>query len=80
MGPAYMRFMVRHLAAVKKRRCYIEIFRLIIEHKVAYIVSINGVLFNMSSLPDELVRQIDEIIKRCEERKQQQVAICVSPP
>jgi len=31
----------------------------------------------MSHLPDDLVRKIDEIIKRCEERKQQQLAICV---
>ena len=37
----------------------------------------NGVFFNLSSLPDQLVWQIDEIIKRCEERKQRQVAMCV---
>ena len=37
----------------------------------------NDVFFNLSSLSDELVRQIDEIIKRCEERKQRQVATCV---
>ena len=77
MDPAYMHFMVRRLAAVKKQRCYLEIFRPLIEHKVAYTVNMNGVLFNLSSLPDELVRQIDEIIKRSEERKKRQVAICV---
>ncbi len=77
MDHPYMRFMVRRLAAVKKRRCYIEIFWLIIEHKVAYTVNMYGVLFNLSSLPDELVRHINEIIKRCEERQKQQVAMCV---
>ena len=50
---------------------------MIVEHKVAYTVNRNGVFFNLSPLSDELVRQIDEIIKRCEQRKQEQVAICV---
>ena len=77
MDPIYRQFMVRRLAAVKQRRCYIEIFRLSVEHKVAYTVNMNGVFFNLSSLSDELVQQIHEIIKRSEERKQQQVAICV---
>ena len=45
--------------------------------QAAYTVSMNDVFFNLSSLSDELVRQIDEIIKRCEERKQRQVATCV---
>ena len=66
MDPIYRQFMVRRLAAVKQRRCYIEIFRLIVEHKVAYTVNMNGVFFNLSPLSDELARQIDEIIKRYE--------------
>jgi len=69
--------MVRRLAAVKQK-CYIAIFKLIVEHNVPYTVNNNGVFFNMSPLPEELVRQINDIIKRCEERKQQQqLAICV---
>ena len=77
MDPIYRQFMIRRLAAAKQRSCYIEIFKLIVEHKVAYTVNRNGVFFNLSPLSDELVRQIDEILKRCEQRKQQQVAICV---
>ena len=77
MDPINRQFMVRRLAAVKQRRCYIQIFKLIVEHNVPYTVKNNGVFFNMSPLPEELIRQIDEIIKRCEERKQQQEAICV---
>ena len=77
MDTIYRQFMVRRLAAVKQRRSYIEIFKLIVEHKVAYNVNMNGVFFNLLSMPDELARQIDEIIKRYEQRKQEQVAICV---
>ena len=78
MDLIHRQFMVRRLAAVKQKTCYIQIFKLIIEHDVPYTVNNNGVFFNMSNLPDDLVRKIDEIIKGCEERKQQQqVAICV---
>ena len=69
--------MVRRLAIAKKRSCYIEIFKLIVEHKVTYTVNNNGVLFNLSPLSDKLAQQIDEIIKMYEQRKQEQVAICV---
>ena len=70
MDTIYRQFMVRRLAAVKQRRCYIEIFKLIVEHKVAYTVNMNGVFFNLSSLSDELAQQIDDIIKMYEQRKQ----------
>ena len=68
MDPTYRKFMIRRLAAVKQRRCYLEIFKLIVEHKVAYTVNMNGVFFSMSSLADELAQQMDEIIKRYEQR------------
>ncbi|MFM7990259.1 MAG: hypothetical protein ACKPKO_64185 [Candidatus Fonsibacter sp.] len=77
MDPIISQFMVRRLDAVKQRRYYMQIFKLIVEHNVAYTVNNHGVFFDMSPLTEELIRQIDEIIKRCEERKQQQVAICV---
>ena len=77
MDTTYRQFMVKRLAAVKQRRCYIEILTLIVEHKVAYTVNMNGVLFNLSSLSDELAQQIEEIIKMYEQRKQEQVAICI---
>ena len=70
MDPIYRQFMIRRLAAAKQRSCYIEIFKLIVEHKVPYTVNRNGVFFNLSLLSDELVRQIDDILKRCEQRKQ----------
>ena len=70
MDPINRQFMVRRIAAVKQKKCYIAIFKLIVENNVPYTVNHNGVFFNMSPLPEELVRQINDIIKRCEERKQ----------
>ena len=34
--------MIRRLAAAKQKSCYIEIFKLIVEHKVPYTVNRNG--------------------------------------
>ena len=70
MSPIYRQFMIRRPAAAKQKRCYIEIFKLIVEHKVPHTVNRNGVIFNLSPLSGELVRQIDEIIKSCEQLKQ----------
>ena len=69
MDPIYRQFMIRRLAAAKQRRCYVEIFKLIVEHKVPYTVNRNGVFCNLSPLSNKLVRQIDEILKRCEQRQ-----------
>ena len=71
MDTTYRQFLVKRLAAVKQRKCYIEIFKLIVEHKAAYTVNRNGVLFNLLRLSDELVRQIDEIIKMYEQQRKQ---------
>ena len=45
MDTTYRQFMVRRLAALKQRRCYKEMFKLIVEHKVAYTVYMNGAFF-----------------------------------
>ncbi len=69
MDPIYRKFMVRRIAEARRRKCYIEIFKLIVEHKVDYTVNKNGVFFNLTPLPEELVRQIDEVLKRCEQQQ-----------
>ena len=77
MDPINRQFMVRRLAAVKHKKCYIAIFKLIVEHNVPSTVNNNGVFFNITHLPEELVQQINDIIKKCEEQNQQQLAISV---
>jgi hypothetical protein len=67
MDPIYRKFMVRRLANARQKRCYIRIFKLIVDNKVDYTVNSNGVFFDLSPLPDEVVRQIDDILKRCEQ-------------
>ena len=80
MDPIYRKFMIRRLAIARQKSCYIKIFKLIVEHNVGYTVNDNGVFcFNMSPLPDEVVRQIDEILKRCEQRKAART-VALPPP
>ena len=38
MDLIHRQFMVRRLAAVKQKKCYIQIFKLIVEHDVPYTV------------------------------------------
>ena len=79
MDPIYKKFMIRRLAAARHKRCYIRIFKLIVEHNVDYTVNDNGVIFNLSPLPAEVVRQIGEIIKRREQRKAAR-SVALPPP
>ncbi len=71
--------MIRRLAAARQNSCYIKIFQLIVYNNVDYTVNSNGVFFDLSLLPDEVVRQIDDIIKRCEQRKAAR-SVALPPP
>ena len=79
MDPIYKKFMIRRLAAARQKSCYIKIFKLLVEHNVDHTVNSNGVFFDLSLLPDEVVRQMDEIFKRCEQRKAAR-SVAVPPP
>ena len=68
MDPIYRKFMILRLAAARQKTCYIKIFELIAKRNADYTVNNNGVLFDLSPLPDEVVRQMDEILKRREQR------------
>ena len=80
MNPIHKKFTIRRIrriATARQKGCFIEIFEHIVQHEVEYMVNSNGVVFNLSPLLVEVVRQIDEIFKRCEQRK---VASGVLPP
>ena len=79
MDPICNKFMLRRIAAARHKICYIRIFKLIVDNKVDYTVSSNGVFFDLSPLLDEVVRQIDEIIERCEQHKAAR-SVALPPP
>ena len=69
MDPLYRKFMIRRIAVATQNSCDIDIFKLIREHKIDYTANQNVVFLNLSPLPDEVVRQIGEILKRWQQRK-----------
>ena len=71
--------MARRIAEARQNSCYIDIFEVILKSNIDYTVTWNGVYVNLTPLSDELARQIDEILKRCEQRKEE-VASGVLPP
>ena len=64
----YKRVMIKRLSAIKKRSCYIDVFIFVLDRKIDYTVNNNGVFFNLSALPHELIRDIDTIIKKYESK------------
>ena len=69
MDPICRKFMIRRIASAKHNICYINIFKLVVYHNVDYTVNSNGVFFDLSPVPDEVVRQTDDILKMCEQCK-----------
>ena len=45
MDPKYRKFMIRCIASARQKTCYIQIFKLIVDHKIDYTVNKNGVFF-----------------------------------
>ena len=79
MYPIYRKAMLSSLAIVRQKSCYIRIFKLIVHNNVDYTVNSNGVFFDLSPLLDEVVRHIDDIVKRCEQRKASR-SVALPPP
>ena len=62
----YKRFMIKRLSTIKRRNCYIDIFAFVLDRKIDYTTNSNGVFFNLSFLSNEVIRDIDSIIKKYE--------------
>ena len=71
MDPMYRKFLVRRIAEARQNSCYLEIFKLIFENNMYCIVTRSGVYVNLTPLSDEMARQMDDVLKRCEQRKKQ---------
>jgi hypothetical protein len=39
MDPIYRKFMIRRIASARQKSCYIEIFKLIVDHRIDYTVN-----------------------------------------
>ena len=55
-------FLIRHINDIKNKKCYQDIFRLILNQNINYTRNNNGIFFNLALLNDELLNKIDFIL------------------
>ena len=60
--------LVKRMGDIKNKKCFIKIFKLI-HGSTKYTVNENGVLFNLTILPDNILTGIDAIIQHYENKK-----------
>jgi len=63
--------LVKRMGDIKNKKCYIKIFKLVHHGQTKYTVNDNGVLFNLTVLPDNLLVSIESIIQHYENKKLQ---------
>ena len=58
--------MVARLGKVKKKQCYLELFKYLRTNGVPHTINNNGVFFTRNDLVHSVVYKLDEIITKCE--------------
>ena len=61
--------LIRRIAAIKNKQCYLDILELIHSHGLDYTVNSNGVYFNLAVIPDTTIQIIIDIVQTYESRK-----------
>ena len=62
-------WMVRRIADVKDKGCYLQIMGLIHTDCLKYTVNNNGIFFNIGTMPDATFYKVRAIVKTYETRK-----------
>ena len=55
-------FLIRRINDIKNKKCYQDIFRLLLNQNINYTRNNNGIFFNLALLNDELLNKIDFIL------------------
>jgi hypothetical protein len=55
-------FLIRRINDIKNKKCYQDIFRLLLNQNINYTRNSNGIFFNLALLNDELLNKIDFIL------------------
>ena len=53
---------VRRIADIQDKKCYIDLFKLLIKKNISYMKNKNGIFFNVSILSDDVLNIIDNIL------------------
>jgi hypothetical protein len=61
--------LVKRLGDIKNKKCYMKIFRVIHGNNYKYTQNDNGIFFNLTNLPDNILCSIENIINYYENKK-----------
>ena len=60
---SFKKDLIRRIGLIKKKKVYIEIFRVIVDNNIPYTLNGNGVYFNLSVIDDGII-EIAQIVKK----------------
>ena len=55
-------YLIRRINDIKNKKCYQDIFRLLLNQNINYTRNSNGIFFNLALLNDEILNKIDFIL------------------
>ena len=61
---SFKKDLIRRIGLIKKKKVYIEIFRVIVDNNIPYTLNGNGFFFNLSAIDDGIISQIDIVVKK----------------
>ena len=56
------KILIRRINDIKNKKCYQDIFRLLLNKNINYTRNSNGIFFNLALLNDEILNKIDFIL------------------
>jgi len=63
------KLLVKRIEDVNNKKCYIKIFKTIYNNEMNYSTNDNGIFFNLTSLPDNIIKKIDAVVRYYESKK-----------
>ncbi len=63
------KMLVKRIGDIRNRKCYIKIFKIIHDDQFNYTKNDNGILFNLTNLPDSILTSIESVILYFENKK-----------
>jgi hypothetical protein len=63
------KMLVKRMSNIKNKKCYIKILHVILDNDLKHQILTNGVYFNLTKLPDDILNKIEVIIKYYENKK-----------
>ena len=66
---SHLKLLQRRIQHVKNRKCYIDIFKIIQRDNIEHTINSNGVFFNLTPLTQTIIDDIDNTLKRYEEKQ-----------